>query len=60
MRLILFLVLILSSTVGLAQPKTEPALSSDQFANVVEQSLAMYYADMLKKQETHTNQLLQR
>lgn len=49
MRLILFLVLILSSTLGLAQPKTEPTLSSDQFANVVEQSLAMYYADYAQK-----------
>lgn len=50
---ILLLSCILSSLSGFSQPKTgnESTLQNDQFVNVVEQSLALYYAEYAQKQE---------
>lgn len=50
-----FIILLLSLTIftmpGFSQPKTgDPVLSNDQFVNVVEQSLALYYAEYAQKQ----------
>jgi membrane-bound lytic murein transglycosylase D len=48
---LLFTFLLCYSTTVLAQPKPgTTTLNSDQFVNVVEQSLAMYYAEYAKKQ----------
>ncbi len=50
-----FIILLISLTIltvtGFSQPKTgDPVLSNDQFVNVVEQSLALYYAEYAQKQ----------
>jgi membrane-bound lytic murein transglycosylase D len=50
-----FIVLLISLTItavnGFSQQKTnEPVLGNDQFVNVVEQSLALYYAEYAQKQ----------
>lgn len=49
--IILLLSLSISAVKGFSQPKTnEPALGDDQFVNVVEQSLALYYSEYAQKQ----------
>ncbi|MBX2947808.1 MAG: LysM peptidoglycan-binding domain-containing protein [Crocinitomicaceae bacterium] len=52
MRFVVLLVsFILTASLGFAQPKTgTPVPGSDQFVNVVEQSLAFYYAEYADKQ----------
>lgn len=50
-----FIILLISLTIntlnGFSQQKTgEPVLGNDQFVNVVEQSLALYYAEYAQKQ----------
>ncbi len=51
MRFFIFIIFSLFTFLGFSQPKkTEVPLSGDQFVNVVEQSLALYYEEYAEKQ----------
>ena len=53
MRLLITSLFIVNVFLSLAQPKPKPTvLSGDQFANVVEQSLDLFYAEYAQKQNS--------
>lgn len=59
MKLFLLTILIFISFLGFSQPQSkETKYSDDQFVNVVEQSLAMYYAEYAEKQNGNYDSII--